>query len=88
VSHREPIGSVREMATGVTVDSAAEAGLLPPDVVEGREESVLTVNFGPHHPATHGVLRLLVELEGEVVHDVKPYVELRGQVVLEGDPAH
>jgi NADH-quinone oxidoreductase subunit D len=34
----------------------------------------MTVNFGPHHPATHGVLRLVVKLEGEVVRDVKPVI--------------
>lgn len=27
----------------------------------------LTVNMGPQHPATHGVLRLVLELEGEVI---------------------
>ncbi len=37
-----------------------------------REEELFTVNMGPHHPATHGVLRLLVSLEGEVVRDLKP----------------
>src|SRR3982751_3473447 len=37
-----------------------------------REEELLTINMGPHHPATHGVLRLLVSLEGEVVRDLKP----------------
>ncbi|WP_406628261.1 NADH-quinone oxidoreductase subunit D [Patulibacter brassicae] len=30
--------------------------------------------MGPHHPATHGVLRLLTTLEGEVVRDVKPVI--------------
>jgi NADH-quinone oxidoreductase subunit D len=30
--------------------------------------------MGPHHPATHGVLRLLTTLEGEVVRDIKPIV--------------
>jgi NADH-quinone oxidoreductase subunit D len=35
---------------------------------------LLTLNFGPHHPATHGVLRLLVTLQGEVVRDIKPIV--------------
>ena len=39
----------------------------------GRRE-LLTLNFGPHHPATHGVLRLLVTLQGEVVRDVKPII--------------
>jgi NADH-quinone oxidoreductase subunit D len=37
-----------------------------------REQEVLTINMGPHHPATHGVLRLIVELEGEVVRDLRP----------------
>lgn len=38
------------------------------------EHEMMTVNMGPHHPATHGVLRLIVELEGEVVKDLKPVV--------------
>jgi NADH-quinone oxidoreductase subunit D len=38
------------------------------------EEELLTLNMGPHHPATHGVLRLLVTLEGEVVRDLKPII--------------
>ncbi|HEY7933306.1 MAG TPA: NADH-quinone oxidoreductase subunit D [Solirubrobacteraceae bacterium] len=37
-------------------------------------EELLTLNFGPHHPATHGVLRLLVTLEGEVVRSIKPII--------------
>jgi NADH-quinone oxidoreductase subunit D len=40
---------------------------------EGEQE-VLTLNMGPHHPATHGVLRLLTTLEGEVVRDIVPMV--------------
>jgi NADH-quinone oxidoreductase subunit D len=40
---------------------------------EQRQE-LLTLNFGPHHPATHGVLRLLVTLQGEVVRDIKPII--------------
>jgi NADH-quinone oxidoreductase subunit D len=42
--------------------------------VEGAEQEMLTLNMGPHHPATHGVLRLLVTLEGEVVRDLKPVI--------------
>ena len=41
---------------------------------EDVSEELLTLNFGPHHPATHGVLRLLVTLQGEVVRDVKPII--------------
>jgi NADH-quinone oxidoreductase subunit D len=50
-----------------------------PDVpyrdVERREsEELLTINFGPHHPATHGVLRLITTLEAEIVRDIKPVI--------------
>jgi len=38
------------------------------------EQEMMTINMGPHHPATHGVLRLVVDLEGEVVKDLKPIV--------------
>ena len=31
------------------------------------------INMGPQHPSTHGVLRLLINLHGEIVNDVKPY---------------
>jgi NADH-quinone oxidoreductase subunit D len=43
------------------------------DLEEATQE-LLTLNFGPHHPATHGVLRLLVTLQGEVVRDIKPII--------------
>ncbi len=44
-----------------------------PAAEDGSEE-LMTLNMGPHHPATHGVLRLLVTLQGEVVRDIKPII--------------
>jgi NADH-quinone oxidoreductase subunit D len=41
---------------------------------QGQTHELLTLNIGPHHPATHGVLRLLATPEGEVVRDIKPIV--------------
>jgi NADH-quinone oxidoreductase subunit D len=41
---------------------------------EGLDQELLTLNLGPHHPATHGVLRLLTTLEGEVVRDIEPII--------------
>jgi NADH-quinone oxidoreductase subunit D len=38
------------------------------------EAELMTINLGPHHPATHGVLRLVVQLEGEVVRDLRPVI--------------
>ena len=34
--------------------------------VPGKQLTNMTVNFGPQHPAAHGVLRLVLELNGEV----------------------
>jgi len=36
----------------------------------------MTLNFGPQHPAAHGVLRLVVHLDGEVVFDTDPHIGL------------
>jgi NADH-quinone oxidoreductase subunit D len=41
---------------------------------EGETHELLTLNIGPHHPSTHGVLRLLATIEGEVVRDIKPII--------------
>ena len=40
------------------------------------ELNTTTINFGPQHPAAHGVLRLLVDLEGEVVQRAEPHIGL------------
>ncbi|MBF0623323.1 MAG: NADH-quinone oxidoreductase subunit D [Magnetococcales bacterium] len=39
-----------------------------------RTEQTYTINFGPQHPAAHGVLRLLLELDGEVVQRADPHI--------------
>ncbi|MDP8943063.1 MAG: NADH dehydrogenase (quinone) subunit D [Actinomycetota bacterium] len=41
---------------------------------EEVDQELFTINIGPHHPATHGVLRLLVSLEGEYVRDLTPII--------------
>ena len=40
------------------------------------DDRKFTINFGPQHPAAHGVLRLVLELEGEVVRRVDPHIGL------------
>ncbi|MFM9853240.1 MAG: NADH-quinone oxidoreductase subunit D, partial [Sphingomonadaceae bacterium] len=35
-----------------------------------------TINFGPQHPAAHGVLRLVMELDGEIVERLDPHIGL------------
>ncbi len=35
---------------------------------------IMTLNMGPQHPSTHGVLRLVVELDGEVIQKITPHI--------------
>jgi len=44
--------------------------------VPEKEVANLTINFGPQHPAAHGVLRLVLELEGETVRGADPHIGL------------
>jgi NADH-quinone oxidoreductase subunit D len=39
-----------------------------------RRSEPLELNLGPHHPSTHGVFRAIVELDGEIVTDIVPYL--------------
>ncbi|MDQ3240811.1 MAG: NADH-quinone oxidoreductase subunit D, partial [Actinomycetota bacterium] len=61
----------REREESVTLERM-EAPLAGTEVEPDAE--LFTVNMGPHHPATHGVLRLICTLEGEVVRDVVPLI--------------
>ncbi len=42
--------------------------------VERRDDETMIINMGPSHPSTHGVLRLMLELDGEVVLRTKPVI--------------
>jgi NADH-quinone oxidoreductase subunit D len=69
----------RERERSVTVERLGEepvsgTGALTEADVAAPEAELLTINLGPHHPATHGVLRLLCTLEGEVVREIKPII--------------
>lgn len=40
------------------------------------DDGKITINFGPQHPAAHGVLRLILEMDGEVVERADPHIGL------------
>ena len=61
------IGSVLRM-------SEAEAAALPEIPEDADEEQTMIINMGPQHPSTHGVLRLMLELQGETVLRCKPII--------------
>src|SRR6476620_6839208 len=46
------------------------------DVTAVAEDRTFSINFGPQHPAAHGVLRLVLELDGEIVKRVDPHIGL------------
>ena len=39
-----------------------------------QEIKNFTLNFGPQHPAAHGVLRLVLEMDGEVIDRADPHI--------------
>ncbi len=60
-------GAVLRLPEGTVVD--------PGDMsVEVAEDETMIINMGPQHPSTHGVLRLMLELDGETVVRSKPVV--------------
>ena len=54
--------------------SEAEAAALPAIPDDPDEEQTMIINMGPQHPSTHGVLRLMLELQGETVLRCKPII--------------
>ncbi len=44
--------------------------------IKETEKKTTTINFGPQHPAAHGVLRLILEMDGEVINKADPHIGL------------
>src|SRR6266851_6497863 len=51
-------------------------GDLPVEDKIGMRIKPFTMNFGPQHPAAHGVLRLVMEMDGEIVERCDPHIGL------------
>ncbi len=60
--HDRPAAPVVPLGSPAVIPGGAPSKIDPPP-----GEDLITVNFGPNHPSTHGVLRLIVTLDGEVV---------------------
>jgi NADH-quinone oxidoreductase subunit D len=53
-------------------DFVQTATLIPPRLEDASKDRTMVLNMGPQHPSTHGVLRLVVEIDGETVIKVVP----------------
>jgi NADH-quinone oxidoreductase subunit D len=61
------VGAVLRLPEGHVVDAS--------DVdIEAPDDETMIINMGPQHPSTHGVLRLMMELDGEMVLRTKPII--------------
>ncbi|KAG0338178.1 hypothetical protein BG005_003850, partial [Podila minutissima] len=67
--NRDMLGATTSLGSTITEDVEVDDGV---DVTTRH----FTVNFGPQHPAAHGVLRLILELEGEEILRCDPHVGL------------
>src|SRR5574343_1620099 len=41
-----------------------------------HDNELTTINFGPQHPAAHGVLRLILQMDGEIINKADPHIGL------------
>lgn len=74
--HPETLSSTTRWFVPPKIRQTAEKVKVP--FYEGEDNTLdtYTINFGPQHPAAHGVLRLLLELKGEVVVRADPHIGL------------
>ena len=67
----DPYATSRETTEGTVFSvTGGDWDSLVTEIGEAKEERII-VNMGPQHPSTHGVLRLVLELEGETVTEVR-----------------
>ena len=64
------MAATKELKAG---DSAARSAQALDELADVRGDT-MTLNMGPSHPATHGVLRLLLELDGEIITKADPEI--------------
>ncbi len=62
---------LREMGAVLRLSEADAAAL---EGETGDPDQTMIINMGPQHPSTHGVLRLMLELQGETVLRTKPII--------------
>lgn len=69
-------GAYRALRAFSTAPSTELRANIPLNVQDESEIKNFTMNFGPQHPAAHGVLRLVLEMDGEVITRADPHIGL------------
>jgi NADH-quinone oxidoreductase subunit D len=72
IEFKDAAGRVPAVAQGATAQALSRTPKAPEDQEVAGEKMVL--NMGPSHPATHGVLRIILELDGEIITKAIPDV--------------
>ncbi|MGE0877050.1 MAG: NADH-quinone oxidoreductase subunit D [Acidimicrobiia bacterium] len=65
---------LREVGAVLRLSEADVARLGAEGTSDGTDDQTMLINMGPQHPSTHGVLRLMLELQGETVLRTKPII--------------
>ena len=76
LTSRRAVKDPRELALEEGVLRLAEGAVLDPADIDTEitDDETMIINMGPQHPSTHGVLRLMLELDGETVLRTKPVI--------------
>ena len=72
-------------------DSAAKAAAVarsfpPAEDLQDMQGEKMVLNMGPSHPSTHGVLRIVLELDGEMITKAMPDIAFTKVAPIEGGP--
>lgn len=59
-----------------TINNIMDERLKQHTLLENKLLKSFSINFGPQHPSAHGVLRLILEMHGEVVINIDPHIGL------------
>ena len=68
-------GDIKSLSDNIP-DLVKTSGFSSSGMTVSDNNSTMTINFGPQHPAAHGVLRLILEMDGEVITRADPHIGL------------
>ena len=80
------MAEVREIEVGDAARAATRRALASAEELPDAQGEKMVLNMGPSHPSTHGVLRIVLELDGETITRAMPEIAFSKTAPLEGGP--